>query len=187
MHKIYLASKSPRRREIIENAGFPYELVEVDVEETFPESLDREEVAEYLALKKAEAVTEIPDDGILLTSDTIVICKKEILGKPIDKSDARRMLSKLSGEKHVVITGVCLKDRKKQVNFSDVSEVFFHELTNQEIENYISTSAPYDKAGSYGIQDGLGMVAVDKISGSYFNIMGLPIHRVYQIIKNWDD
>jgi len=186
MRKIYLASKSPRRREIIANAGFEYELIDIDVEETYPESLPSEEVAEFLALKKANAVSEIPKDGILLASDTIVILDNEILGKPLDLEDARRMLHKLSGRKHFVITGVCLRSTDKKLSFSDTSEVHFATLTKKEIDSYVDSPSPHDKAGSYGIQDGLGMVAVTKIVGSYFNIMGLPIHRVYAEVNNWE-
>ncbi len=178
--KIYLASKSPRRREIISNAGFDYELVDIDVEENYPEDLPRKEIAQYLAKKKADAVDFIPQDGLLLTADTIVILDDEVLGKPIDKGDAKSMLKKLSGQKHQVITGVCLKSTTKSISFSDLSEVYFNTLSDQEIQSYVDSPAPHDKAGSYGIQDGLGMVKVSKIVGSYFNIMGLPIHRVYE-------
>lgn len=186
MHKIYLASKSPRRKEIIANAGFDYELVDIEVEETYPPDLPVEEVAEFLARKKAMAVRHLKSDGILLTSDTIVILDGEILGKPVDKEDATKTLQKLSGRKHKVITGVCLRDSQKTISFSDVSEVKFAELSEQEIRKYVDSPEPHDKAGSYGIQSGLGMVAVTQIKGSYFTIMGLPIHKVYQKIKNWD-
>ncbi|GLR15497.1 Maf family protein [Portibacter lacus] len=186
MHKIFLASKSPRRAEIISNAGFEYELISIDVEEVYPETLPAGEVAEYLATLKANALSTIPEDGLVLTADTIVILGDEILGKPINKDDARSMLEKLSGQKHLVITGVCIKSASKTISFSDVSEVHFASLSASEIEAYINTASPFDKAGSYGIQDGLGMVAVTKIVGSYFNIMGLPIHTVYEKVKNWD-
>ena len=185
MHKIYLASKSPRRREIISNAGFSYELVNIEVEEDFPAKMGVEDVAEFLANKKANALEELPTDGILLTSDTVVILDNEILGKPEDKEDARAMLQKLSGREHLVITGVCLRDRSKSISLSDVSRVTFAEMSEDEINKYVDSPTPYDKAGSYGIQDGLGMVAVTKIEGSYFNIMGLPIHRVYEEVMKW--
>ena len=184
-HKIYLASKSPRRREIIENAGFQYELIISDVDEDFPDDIPLDMVAEYLAIKKAEAIIDLPDDGIVLTSDTVVILEKEILGKPRDKADAADMLRKLSGQIHKVVTGVCLKNREKTVSFSDESEVHFAILSEEEITDYVNSPVPHDKAGSYGIQDGLGMVKVIKIVGSYFNIMGLPIHRVYEEISKF--
>lgn len=184
-HKIYLASKSPRRREILSNAGFIYELINVEVEETYPAEMPPEDVAEFLAIKKANAVAVIPMDGILLTSDTIVILDNEILGKPIDKEDAFAMLRKLSGRAHKVITGVCLMTNDKFVSFSDVSEVEFSKLSDEEIQTYVDSPAPHDKAGSYGIQDGLGMVKVTKIIGSYFNIMGLPIHKVYEELSKF--
>jgi septum formation protein len=185
MRKIYLASKSPRRKEIISNAGFEFELVSIDVEEDFPEDMPLEGVAEYLANKKADACLELPRDGILLTSDTIVIIGNEILNKPENKEEARQMLEKLSGRTHLVITGVCLRDKAKSISLSDVSKVTFAELSFDEIEDYINTPSPYDKAGAYGIQDGLGMLAVKSIEGSYFNIMGLPIHRVYEELNKW--
>jgi septum formation protein len=185
MHKIYLASKSPRRREIIGNAGFSYELVDIDVDEDFPASLPVEEVAEFLANKKADALTELPMDGILLTSDTVVVVGDEILNKPESKEEATAMLKKLSGTVHLVITGVCMRDKHKSVSLSDTSKVTFANLSDAEIEKYVNSPSPYDKAGSYGIQDGLGMVAVTNIEGSYFNIMGLPIHRVYEEAKKW--
>lgn len=185
MHKIYLASKSPRRKEIIANAGFEYELIDIDVEENYPADLKIEKVAEYLAVKKADAVAELPNDGILLASDTIVLLENEILGKPKNQEDARIMLRKLSGKKHLVITGVCLKSTEKSIAFSDTSEVKFAMLTDDEIRSYVDSGVPSDKAGSYGIQSGLGMVAVEEIKGSYFTIMGLPIHRVYKELMNW--
>lgn len=184
--KVYLASKSPRRSEIISNAGFEYELIEVDVEESYPDDLPAEEVAEYLARKKASAINDIPSDGIILTADTIVILNNEILGKPRNPQDAVEMLSKLSGKSHLVITGVCLKTKAKTFSFSDTSEVEFGELSKSEIIKYVDSGVPNDKAGSYGIQSGLGMVKVTKILGSYFNIMGLPIHRVYEEILKFE-
>ncbi len=183
--KIYLASKSPRRREIIADAGFQYELIDIEVEETYPTELEEEKIAEFLAIKKANAIAIIPKDGIVLTADTVVILDGEILGKPIDKADAINMLTKLSGKKHIVITGICMKSNSKTISFSDHSEVYFSTFTIEEIEKYTNTEIPYDKAGSYGIQDGLGMVKVHKIIGSYFNIMGLPIHRVYEALENF--
>lgn len=185
MHKIYLASKSPRRKEIITTAGFDYEVVSIEVEEDFPADMPLEEIAEYLANKKADALLKVPEDGILLTADTVVIIGNEILNKPENKEEARQMLEKLSGRTHLVITGVCLRDQTKSISLSDVSKVTFAELSSSEIEDYINTPSPFDKAGSYGIQDGLGMLAVNNIEGSFYNIMGLPIHRVYEEVKKW--
>ncbi len=186
MVKIYLASKSPRRKEILQNAGFELELVDIDVEETYPSDLPKEEVAEFLAVKKADGLKDLPNDGLLLTADTIVLQDGEILGKPESVEDARTTLRKLSGKRHQVITGFCLRDMGQSKSFSDVSEVFFATLTEAEIENYVQSPDPHDKAGSYGIQSGLGMVAVEKIVGSYFTIMGLPIHRVYAEVMSWE-
>ena len=185
--KIYLASKSPRRKEILLNAGFEIELVDIDVEETYSDDLALREVAEYLAIKKANGLVKVPDDGLLLAADCVVLLEGQILGKPEGKQGAYEMLKKLSGKKHTVISGVCMKNQDKMISFSDFSEVYFDELTEDEIRRYIETESPYDKAGSYGVQDWLGMCKVNRIEGSYYNIMGLPIHRVYEALNEFNN
>jgi septum formation protein len=187
--KIILASNSPRRKELLSGIDIPYEIkVLPDIDESYPETIPHEEVAEFLAQKKASAyLTELQDDTLLITADTIVLLHDKILGKPIDKADAKQMLCQLSGETHRVITGVCLTTKEKQKSFSAVSHVTFGYLTDEEIEYYVEKYNPMDKAGAYGVQEWIGYVAVKHIEGSYFNIMGLPIYRVYRELVDMID
>lgn len=180
---IYLASKSPRRKQILEDAGFSIRIIPIDVSENFPASMPYSQVAEYLANKKSQAIIDLPEDGYVLTADSIVVLEGEILEKPLDFLHAKEMLHKLSGKTHLVYTGVCLKNRKYNNSFTDVSKVSFYPLTDEEIEFYIEKYQPFDKAGSYGVQDWLGMCKVEKIEGSFYNIMGLPIHKVYETLQ----
>lgn len=182
--KIILASKSPRRKELLTQAGYDIEIYHKEVDETYPEDMAAEDVAEYLAVKKANACAEaITDDNILLAADSVVILKGTIYGKPIDHQDAVRILRDLSGNEHTVITGVCLKSAAKQVSFSGVSKVVFDHLTDDEIEHYIATCKPFDKAGAYGVQDWIGLCKIKSISGTYTNIMGLPVNLVYENLR----
>ncbi|WP_196890284.1 Maf-like protein [Aureivirga sp. CE67] len=179
--KIILASKSPRRQQFIKDLGVNFEVKTKDIEEIYPEELEGEEITNYLAELKASAFeNEINPGEILLTSDTIVWLKGKALGKPKDKKEAFIMLQKLSGRKHKVITSVCLKSLEKTITFSDVTVVHFDDLSSEEIDFYLDTFKPYDKAGSYGIQDWIGLIGVKKIKGSYFNVVGLPVHKVYK-------
>jgi len=181
-HKtIILGSKSPRRKELLEGLGLTFETRAKEVEETFSTELDQHKVAEFLANKKANAFTnELTKKDIIITSDTIVLCDGEILGKPNDVKDAFEMLTKLSGKSHQVITGVCLKSIEKTITFSDTTTVWFKSLTSDEINFYIKTYQPFDKAGSYGIQEWIGYVGIEKIEGTYFNVMGLPVNLLYK-------
>jgi septum formation protein len=157
-----------------------------DIEESYPEILPKEEVPEFLARKKASAyIGMFSDDSLLLTADTIVLLEDTILGKPYDKAEASRMLHFLAGKTHRVITGVCLTSKTKQMSFSDTAYVTFGELSNEEIEYYVDKYEPLDKAGAYGVQEWIGYVGVERIEGSYFNVMGLPIFRVYREIKKF--
>ncbi len=157
-----------------------------DIDESYPSDLPVEEVAEFLALKKASSYTSnLKNDELLITADTVVILNNVIYGKPTNKEEAKEMLCALSGKTHRVISGVCLASTKKQTSFSVSSDVVFSELTNDEIEYYIERYAPYDKAGSYGIQEWIGYIGVKHLSGSYFNIMGLPIQRLYRELKSF--
>ncbi|MDR0332919.1 MAG: Maf-like protein [Dysgonamonadaceae bacterium] len=187
--KIILASNSPRRKELLSGIDIPYEIkVLPDIDESYPEIVPHEEVAEFLAQKKASAyLAELQNDTLLITADTIVLLHDKILGKPIDKTDAKQMLRTLSGETHRVITGVCLTTKEKQKSFSAVSHVTFGYLTDDEIEYYVEKYNPMDKAGAYGVQEWIGYVAVKHIEGSYFNIMGLPIYRVYRELVDMID
>ncbi len=183
-YKVLLASNSPRREELLRGIDIDFEIkVLPDIDESYPSDLPLEEVAEFVAQKKASSYTDnLKDDELLITADTIVILDKTIYGKPSNKEKAKEMLCALSGQTHRVISGVCLASTKKQTSFSVVSEVEFTQLTIEEIEYYIERYAPFDKAGSYGVQEWIGYIGVKHINGSYFNIMGLPIQRLYKEI-----
>jgi len=186
-YKIILASNSPRRKELLSGLDIPYEVkVLPDVDESFPGDLVKEETAAYISEKKAKAyLSHLKNDELLITADTIVLLGEKIYGKPVDEEDAKRMLHDLSGKTHQVITGVSLTTLQKQKTFSVISEVRFAKLSASEIDYYVSKYKPLDKAGAYGIQEWIGYVAVEYISGSYFNIMGLPIQRLYQELKKF--
>ena len=180
-YKIILASKSPRRHELLAGLDIPFEVVIHEVDEVFPEGLPMEEIPVYLAKLKAEPfVNEVDDETVVITADTIVWIEGEVLNKPNDYEHAFEMLRKLSGKKHVVVTGVCLTSKEKQVAFSDSTDVFFKDLTDHDIDYYLANYHPYDKAGSYGVQEWIGYIAINRIEGSYFNVMGLPVQRLYE-------
>lgn len=182
--KIYLASKSPRRQELLTLMGFKYELLLKDIDESYPSSLLLNEVAGFISKAKAEAF-DAPADGIIITSDTVVILKNELLGKPQNADDAFSMLKKLNSSTHTVITGVTLKSTEKVFTFSESTEVTFSDLSDEQIWYYINNFHPFDKAGSYGIQDWIGMIGVKAINGSYTNVMGLPTERLYKEIEQF--
>ncbi len=194
-YKIILASNSPRRKELLSGLGIPFEVkVLQGIDESYPASLDAYDTAQYIAHKKAEAyrhLLEQSDDILVLTADTVVIAPTEneqndqegkaiILGKPKDAKDAHAMLSLLSGKTHHVVTGVCLTTRDKQRQFSVTTEVSFKNLTDEEIDYYITHYKPFDKAGAYGIQEWIGYIGCTGLKGSYYNVMGLPVQRIYE-------
>lgn len=183
-HKIILASKSPRRQELLRLMDVDFKVVLKDVDESYPEGLSPEEIAIYIASKKAEAFDESVGEEVVLTADTIVCIDGMILGKPETTKHAVEMLKMLSGKVHTVITGVCLLYKGKYNKFYDVSEVFFRKLTNDEIISYVNQYKPLDKAGSYGIQERIGLIGIEKINGSYTNVVGLPTEKLYQQLKN---
>jgi septum formation protein len=183
-YKIVLASQSPRRQELLRGLHLDFTINVIDVEESYPAGLVGVDIPMYLAEKKANAYT-IDNETLLITADTIVWHEGIVLGKPTDKADARRMLQKLSGKTHQVITGVCICTTAKRKVFHVISEVRFARLTDMEIEYYLENFKPYDKAGSYGVQEWIGYVGVEHINGSYFNVMGLPIQRLYNELKRW--
>lgn len=183
--KLILASNSPRRKQILADAGFKFTVKLKDIDESFPADMDAKEVPRYLAVKKANAFELFDKDEIILTSDTIVALENEIMNKPANEVEAKSMLRKLSGKKHVVYTGVCLKSNEEIISFVDETAVYFKDLTDSEIDYYIKTCKPFDKAGAYGVQDFIGMVGIAKIEGSYFTVMGLPIHKVYEAMKKY--
>lgn len=182
---IILASSSPRRQYLMREAGFDFTVEKPDVEESFPVTLPVEQVARYLALKKAEYFRRNLQQEVVVTADTVVILGNNIMNKPLSRDEAIQMLTNLSGNTHLVMTGVCILSIEKEESFDDTTEVTFKTLTPAEIEFYVDTYKPYDKAGAYGAQDWIGMVAINKIVGSYFNVMGLPIHRVYTELEKF--
>ena len=177
MKKIILASSSPRRKELLTTAGVEFEIHVKDVDETIPEGIMPEEAAKMTAARKAAAVAEDYADCVVIGADTIVVANGKILGKPKDETDAKQMLSMLSGIEHEVITGVCIIENGKAETFAQISRVKFYDLTEEEISAYVATKEPMDKAGAYGIQ-GLGCRLVERIEGDYFNIVGLPVAEV---------
>lgn len=203
-YKIILASNSPRRKELLAGLDIPFEVKVIKgIDESYPESLDAYEVAEYISSKKAEAYRSLLDEEqgedavqtLILTADTVVIAptadeqndqegKGVILGKPKDEEDAVRMLRMLSGKTHHVVTGVCLTTRSQQRHFSVITEVTFKQLSDAEIRYYISHYKPFDKAGAYGIQEWIGYIGCTGLKGSYFNVMGLPVQRIYEEIAS---
>ena len=186
IYHIVLASQSPRRQELLRGLNIPFEVQSIDVEENYPERLSDAEIPCYLAEKKANAYS-LQENTMLITADTIVWIGKRVLGKPTDKDDAIDILRTLSGKTHEVITGVCITTQKKRKTFSVVSKVRFVELSDEEINFYIEKYRPYDKAGAYGIQEWIGYIGVEYIEGSFYNIMGLPVQRLYTELKKWDD
>lgn len=185
-YRIILASNSPRRKELLSGLNLEYEVkILPGIDETYPASLKGEEIPLFIARKKAEAYRDsIQEKELIITADTIVYTDGEVLGKPKDEADARRMLHLLSGRSHQVITGVCLTTRTFQRSFASVTEVTFDALSDEEIDFYIAHYRPMDKAGAYGIQEWIGFVGVSKLNGSYFNVMGLPVQRLYRELKD---
>jgi septum formation protein len=185
--KIILASQSPRRQELLKGIGIEFEIeVKKDIDESFDPDMPFEQVAEYLARKKAENYKEIiTNNTILITADTIVCTDDEILNKPANKQEAKSMLFALSGKKHKVITGVCIKSASKEASFSSESIVYFDKLASEEIDYYIENYQPYDKAGAYGIQEWIGYIGITRLEGSYYNVVGLPIQLVYSELKTF--
>lgn len=181
-YKMKLASNSPRRRELLSGLGIDYEVkVLPGIDETYPATLGGEEIPVYIAREKADAYRkDMASDELIITADTIVYIDGEVLGKPEDEEDACRMLQKLSGRTHRVITGVCLTTVAFQKTFASVTEVTFAELSEEEIRYYVTNYRPFDKAGAYGVQEWIGYVAVTGIRGSFYNVMGLPVQRLYQ-------
>ncbi|NNF02353.1 MAG: septum formation protein Maf [Bacteroidia bacterium] len=185
-YNVVLGSKSPRRAFLLKETGITFTQRSIDLDESFPADLINGDVVEFLAQKKADAFkSELKDNDLLITADTIVVYENEVLGKPADKKDAIRLLSKLSSRTHKVFTGVCLLSDRKNIVFHTMTEVTFKDLSEEEIEYYISKYNPYDKAGAYGIQEWFGYVCVEKINGSYTNVMGLPIKEICDHLKTF--
>lgn len=184
-YKIILASNSPRRRELLAGLDIPFQVkVLPGVSESYPEDLPVDQIPEYIAQEKAAAYQGmIGEDELVLTADTVVILKNEVLGKPKGLREASEMLHRLSGKTHRVVTGVCLTTQTEQRHFSVTAEVTFRELTDIEISYYVDRYKPLDKAGAYGVQEWIGYIGVTGLKGSYYNVMGLPVQRIYQELK----
>ena len=181
-YHIILASNSPRRRELLGGLGTDYEVrVLCDIDESYPATLPVADIAEFIAAKKADAYrATMADNELIITADTVVICGNEVMGKPTDEADACRMLRQLSGRVHHVTTGVCLTTSQQQRRFSVTTEVTFKQLCDEEISYYVTRYRPFDKAGAYGIQEWIGYIGCTGLNGSYYNVMGLPVQRIYQ-------
>ena len=183
-YKLILASASPRRQQLMKDAGFTFEVRLKNVEEKYPQELHWENVPEYLSKVKASAFREeLKADEVLITADTVVCIHDRILGKPADRKEAISMLQELSGNRHLVVTGVSVTTRTEQLSFSSRTDVFFKRLSNEEIEFYVDTYKPFDKAGAYGIQEWIVYIGIERIEGSFYNVMGLPIQKLYETLR----
>lgn len=185
MQKIILASQSPRRKQLLEWAEVPFEIIVQETDESYPSGLPVAEVAVHIAKNKALAIQQSNSISIpILAADTIVVLNNEIIGKPKDREDAINILTKLSGQKHSVITGVVILYHDKEITFADTTEVEFYNITREELSFYVDKYQPYDKAGAYAIQEWIGVVGIKSISGDFYNVMGLPVSKVVQAINS---
>jgi septum formation protein len=185
MQKIILASQSPRRKQLLEWAEVPFEIIVKETDESYPDHLSIDEIAIHIARNKALAIQSTVNNSIpILAADTMVVLEGRIIGKPKDREDAINILSSLSGKKHQVITGVVILQGEKEIAFAETTEVYFHELTLAQIEFYVDNYKPYDKAGAYAIQEWIGVVGIKNINGDFYNVMGLPVSRVVKAIDN---
>ncbi len=184
-YKLVLGSSSPRRRDLLASLGFEFEVMSKEVDENYPLSIPRESVPEYLAHLKSMAFTdeELPENYLLITADTMVLLDNKPFHKPKDRDQAVRTLYSLSGQTHKVITGLSIRSKEKQYTFSVESKVSFRVFTLEEIEYYVDTYKPYDKAGAYGIQEWIGYVGIESVEGSFYNVMGLPTQRLYRVLS----
>ena len=186
-YQVILASKSPRRQELLRGMGVDFAVQTKETPENYPATMPLDEVPQYLSLQKSQALldNELPADYLLITADTVVICEGEILGKPKSTEDAFKMLSQLSGRTHHVVTGVTVRSAEKTESFAAISMVTFAPLEKDEIDYYIAHCQPFDKAGAYGIQEWIGYVGISGLEGSFYNVMGLPTRRLYQVLKGF--
>ncbi len=184
--RLLLASKSPRRRQLLSELGYPVEFITIDVDESLEQPVAADQVAETLARRKAAAYTlqSLAEDDVLVTADTVVVHRNQVLGKPHSRDEAMAMLRSLSGDRHTVYTGVCLRSRRQEVSFTEATDVVFRQLDEEDIAYYVDKYQPYDKAGAYGVQEWIGMVGVSRLEGCYYNVMGLPVARLYEMLKS---
>ena len=185
MHKIILASGSPRRRQLLEQAGYLFEVMAADVDETNPAGMPCAQVPAFLAQKKAAVIAAKFPDAIIIAADTIVILEDEILGKPTDLEDAIKMLHRIAGKKHDVVSGVCIQKGDQVEVFSSFTEVYFRPLTDKQIQHYIHTYKPLDKAGSYAIQEWIGLMGIEQIKGDYYTVLGLPVSELHSRLQQY--
>lgn len=184
MHKIILASQSPRRKQLLEWAEVQFEVMVSDIDESFDAAMKFEDAAIFIARNKAKAIAQKVGTSIpILAADTIVVCNKQFLGKPVDEEEAVAFLTLLQGNTHQVITGVTILHESEKIEFADTTEVTFHPLTEEEIRHYVQQYKPYDKAGAYAIQEWIGVVGIASVKGDFYNVMGLPVSRVVQCLK----
>ncbi|MFY0653246.1 MAG: septum formation protein Maf [Cyclobacteriaceae bacterium] len=184
MSNLILASNSPRRQELLKQAGYQFEVFTKDFDEPSNDELSAIDLARFLAEYKNDRYRELLNSEVIITSDTVVVSESIALGKPKDRIEAINMISKLMGKYHQVSSGVCISSKDKRVSFDDVTLVSFKVLSEKEIEYYVDAFMPFDKAGAYGIQEWIGMIGIDKIKGSFYTVMGLPVHKVYDCLKN---
>ena len=185
MPEIILASQSPRRKQLLEWAEIDFDIIVADTDESFPKDLSSEQIAIHIASEKAKAVHAKARNKIIIAADTIVVLNDEIIGKPIDRNDAIRILNRLSGSHHKVITGVVILQGNKKKSFADTTDVEFHPLAQRQIEFYVDKYKPYDKAGAYAIQEWIGVVGIKSVTGDFYNVMGLPVSRVVQELSKF--
>lgn len=185
-YNLILGSASPRRKELLAGLGFKFTQRSLNADESFDITLQAEQIPLFLAKVKADIYRkELKSGEVLITSDTIVWCDNTVLNKPADFDEGKKMLRSLSGRMHQVFTAVCLSSNKKQTSFYDESKVYFRHLTDEEIEHYLNNYSPYDKAGSYGVQDWIGYIGIERIEGSFYNVMGLPVKKLYEELMNF--
>lgn len=184
--KIILASKSPRRHELLKGLDLDFSTINISIEENYPQNLKHKEITEFLCKSKANAIENIEENQLYITADTIVWHQNTALEKPKDKANAIEILKKLSGKKHEVITSVGLFSKNNSLIISDITLVNFDELSTEEIEYYVQKYKPYDKAGAYGVQEWIGYIGVKSIQGSYYNVMGLPVNKLYKALKEFN-
>jgi septum formation protein len=186
-NKVILASQSPRRRELLHLAEIEFDVIIADTDESYPTGLSFEEIAIHIAKNKALAIAgQNETDKIIIAADTIVVCDGQVIGKPLSEDEAVQIISKLSGNKHSVITGVYMVQKTKEIFFADVTEVSFHSLTETQIKYYVNKYKPFDKAGAYAIQEWIGAIGIKNINGDFYNVMGLPISRVVAALQQFD-
>lgn len=184
-YQVILASQSPRRQQLIKEILPEFKIEVREIDEIYPDHLKNEEIAMYLSKLKSDAFDDLMEDQLVITADTIVCLNDQVLGKPVDESHAYKMLTELSGNTHTVYSGVTIKTVDKIITFYDATHVTFYPLSSEEIWNYIKTCQPMDKAGAYGIQEWMGYVGIQKMEGEFYNVMGLPLHRVYRELRQF--